>query len=204
MLTKEFILAKSKQTLGWLDLIEAKELFRQAYQGPQKGEVVEIGSFVGKSTICLAGGSKIAEREKVYAIDPHIGSKEHQPGGSSFNPVFWDAKKKKINTYPVFMKNMKEGKVDDYVISLITSSEKAAKKWKKKIRLLFIDGAHDYGSVKKDLQLWLPFLHRKGNVLLHDYNTWEGPTKAANEIIKKNKRFCKFCVVKNLLCATKI
>lgn len=41
------------------------------------GFIVEIGSFEGKSTICLAGGSKDGNRIPVYAIDPHGGTVYH-------------------------------------------------------------------------------------------------------------------------------
>lgn len=40
--------------------------------------IVEIGSWKGKSTIWIANGSKDGRNIKVYAIDPHIGSSEHQ------------------------------------------------------------------------------------------------------------------------------
>jgi predicted O-methyltransferase YrrM len=51
---------------------EARALFGLAYAGPGEGAIVEIGSFIGRSTIYLAKGAMAAGRERVTAIDPHI------------------------------------------------------------------------------------------------------------------------------------
>ena len=99
---------------GWLTNNEAEFLYRVARNGYGKGVIVEIGSWKGKSTICLAKGSKDAKREKVYAIDPHLGNTELVKQGDTFSE---------------FMKNINFAKVDDYIIPLKMKSEEAAKKW---------------------------------------------------------------------------
>jgi hypothetical protein len=43
--------------------------------------LVEIGSWKGRSTICIAIGSKAGKKNKCYAIDPHTGSSEHKIKG---------------------------------------------------------------------------------------------------------------------------
>ena len=40
----------------------------------RKGAIVEIGSWKGRSTICLGKGSKAGNKIKIYAIDPHRGT----------------------------------------------------------------------------------------------------------------------------------
>ncbi|MGH7203322.1 MAG: hypothetical protein ACREHC_02660, partial [Candidatus Levyibacteriota bacterium] len=55
---------------GWLTVKEAQFLETIVLRTEKrKGEIVEIGSFCGKSTICLAQSSG-----KVYAVDPHKGN----------------------------------------------------------------------------------------------------------------------------------
>lgn len=69
-----FYFKKAQETPGWLFEEEMLALFKYAKDGPGQGRIVEIGSFVGKSTILLAGGSKEAERGEVCAIDTFAGS----------------------------------------------------------------------------------------------------------------------------------
>ena len=38
------------------------------------------------------------------------------------------------------------------------------------VDLLFIDGSHDYDSVKSDTLLWEPKVMRGGTILFHDYD----------------------------------
>jgi len=54
---------------GWLSKGEAKYLYSLASYGPGQGAIVEIGSWKGRSTICLARGSVDALGEKAYAQD---------------------------------------------------------------------------------------------------------------------------------------
>jgi hypothetical protein len=53
---------------------------------------------------------------------------------------------------------------------------------------VYIDGLHDYESVKKDIIAWFPKV-KKGRLLCgHDYNTikWPGVTKAVTEFCKEH------------------
>src|SRR5688572_9001402 len=63
---------------GYLNKDEAVALFQIASSLPLEAKIVEIGSWKGKSTYCLAKGLKSG---KIYAIDPfdatgEVGSKE--------------------------------------------------------------------------------------------------------------------------------
>jgi hypothetical protein len=75
------ILAASEAIDGWLLPAEAAARFDLGAYGPGHGSIVEVGTFVGKSLVCLAGGAKLHGRERVTSIDLHTGSPEHQPGG---------------------------------------------------------------------------------------------------------------------------
>lgn len=43
-----------------------------------------------------------------------------------------------------------------------------AKFWTKPISLMFIDGGHDYFEVKKNSDMWKPFVKKGGTILYHD------------------------------------
>src|SRR5688572_4883233 len=57
---------------GWLTDAQAELLARVAAACPPDGEIVEIGSFRGKSTVVLAQAA--AEGVAIVAIDPHAGN----------------------------------------------------------------------------------------------------------------------------------
>ena len=43
-----------------------------------------------------------------------------------------------------------------------------AKAWSRGIDILFIDGSHDYESVKRDFENWSQFVKPNGIILMHD------------------------------------
>lgn len=47
------------------------------------------------------------------------------------------------------------------------------KVWTMQIGILFIDGSHDYKSVKEDFDKWSKHVHRHGVILMHDTNVPE-------------------------------
>src|SRR5690242_12929620 len=63
--------------IGHLSPNEAQLLYDLAAAVPQDGVIVEIGSYQGKSTVCLGLGAKEAGA-RVYAIDPHEDKQENE------------------------------------------------------------------------------------------------------------------------------
>jgi predicted O-methyltransferase YrrM len=180
------VLARTTEVLGALTEWEAKFLYNVARYGPGSGAIVEIGSFQGKSTIFLAGGSKRANREKIYAIDPHQGA--YVIGRKFSGP-----------TYRQFLVNLKKTRVRDVVVPLRQTSSQAIKKWKQPIRLLFIDGDHTYAAVRQDLLDWEPFLIEGGVIALHDaLNPAIGPAKAVVKLLLSGRRFSQLGVVDSI------
>jgi len=170
-------------TEGWLSPVEACALYLLA-KGRKGGRVVEIGSWKGRSTIMLAAGCSDREEQphdimrKVWAIDTFQGSAEHQANG----PVW---------TFDEFKNNIKKAGLDDWVNPLVGFSADHAKVYNKvAIGLLFIDGAHDYASVRNDLYLWWPYLMVGGTVALHDCN-WSGPGRVMQEELIAQPQRCK-------------
>ncbi len=154
---------------GWLTELEGASLYHAAAYGPSKGQIVEIGSFKGKSTIYLAKDSRRLGRELVYTIDTHLGSPEHQIGGELASHMPAEG-----TTEFVFRKNLEEAGVSDYVVPLIMSSDEALAYWRDPIRLLFIDANHAYSAVKNDFQGWQKYLVEGGIVAFHDVDRWDG------------------------------
>ncbi len=162
-----------KKIDGWLTDKEMQFLYNTARGAGLKGAIVEIGSWKGKSTVCLALGLKNSKSgKKVYAVDWHKGSNEHGH----------------VNTFREFKKNIKKSGVSHHVVPVVMKSENAAKVWSKKkapISFLWIDGSHEYEDVKKDFVLWNPYLIEGGIIAFHDTLFWSGPKRIVNEFVFK-------------------
>lgn len=177
-------------TEGFLSPEEGEFLYRRAGACQGQGAVVEIGSWKGRSTVCLAAGAR--EGVKIYAIDPHSGSSEHKQQMGL------------VNTLDEFKNNIKKAGVDREVIPLVQTSEQAAREWKGPIDLLFIDGAHEYELVKQDFELWSPFLNEGGTIAFHDSVDWLGPKRLVRDEIFLKPQYAEVGVVGSITYAKKV
>ena len=166
---------------GWLHGVEGYALMLFAARGPGTGEIVEIGSWMGRSTCWLAYGSKSHSREKVHAVDPFDGG----PMLSETDPV-----KNEGTTYFSFVDNLTKHELFDHVIPIVATSTQAIKQWKKPVRLLFIDAEHTYSAVKQDFELWTRFLIVNGVVVFDDVtNQYPGVLQFYEELMANSQEY---------------
>ncbi|MFQ5902614.1 MAG: class I SAM-dependent methyltransferase [Candidatus Binatia bacterium] len=174
---------------GMLTQNEVEYLYRLGQLNPGKGVIVEIGSWKGKSTICLGLGSMAVGGEKVYAVDPH-------------KPLAEEGYVE--DTEAEFRKNIKGAGVEDHVVPMVMTSEEAAKGWNQPIRLLWIDGDHRYEQVKQDLLLWDPHVVEGGIIAMHDTIRKKGPKRVLWESIFRSDHFQEISIVDNITAARKV
>ncbi len=126
-----------------------------------EGQIVEIGSFEGRSTIYIAKGVK-QPNIKVWSVDPHV-------HGSA----------------DTLKKNIKKFNCGDIITSIVMKSHDAAEAYGERIGpigFLFIDGDHSYEAAKDDFVSWGKRLVDNGAVAFHD--CWgSGPTKVVAEML---------------------
>jgi predicted O-methyltransferase YrrM len=146
----------TKNVGGWLTEAEGLFLYDTAKTIKTGNVMVEVGSWKGKSTICLSNGSKEGNKVKIYAIDPHIGSSEHQK------------KFGKVDTFEEFKQNIHRNGIAELIEPIRDTSENAAKNFKHPVEFAFIDGAHEYKYVRLDLKLWFPKVKNGGILAFHD------------------------------------
>ena len=170
---------------GWLKPLEAYFLYLLAAEGPGVGAIVEIGSYLGRSTAILASGSKGAGREGITAVDHFRGSPENQAGQVAESRVL----KEEGTTFHRFKDNLQRLGLADHVTPVVASSEEAAHGWSNPIRLLFIDGEHSYEASRRDFELWSPFVVHGGLVCFHDIGAWPGVTKFYQELRQSQTEF---------------
>ena len=179
---------------GWLHPLEGYFLHLLAAEGPGVGEIVEIGSYLGRSTAFLASGSKNAKREKVHAVDHFRGSPENQAGQKSESKVL----KEEGTTFHQFQSNLQRLGLTDYAMPVVASSEEAVRGWSKPIRLLFIDGEHSYEASSRDFELWSPFVVLGGMICFHDIGPWPGVTRFYQELMQSTKQFKEQLTVQSI------
>ena len=118
---------------------------------------VEIGSARGKSTCHIAQALRENLDGRLYAIDPHHATDWNDAG--------------ERDTLPALRRNLRAMGGEAYVEIIRSGSAEAARRWKRPIDLLFIDGDHSYAGVKSDWDLFSPHLSRFGVAVFHD-TTW--------------------------------
>lgn len=174
---------------------EGEFLYNTARNCTGKGVIVEIGSWKGRSTIWLGRGSKAGNKVKIYAIDPHTGSPIHRK------------MYRRVWTFEEFKKNIKMANIENVVIPIVKTSEEAEKDWgSQPIEFLFIDGNHEYESVKLDFDKWFPYLIEEGIIAFHDtiFHSMTGPRKVVIGNLYKSKNFADINLINSITFAQKV
>ena len=152
---------------GFLADNEAEALYLAARECAVRGPVLEIGSYCGKSTVCI--GLACREQEEVlYALDHHRGSEEHQPGEFFHDPDLYDKGEGVVDTFQEFRRNIRAAGLLDTVIPIVASSELAARHWGTPLAMVFIDGGHSLDAVLTDYRSWVGHIVRGGLLAIHD------------------------------------
>ena len=169
------ILANMRSVDGWLADEEAVVLIAAADQAlralPSSHTVVEVGSYLGRSTVVLAGViGAVAPRARVYAIDPHEREVGAADSGIETTPPTFDR----------FLENLARVGVSRYVVPIRRRSYEVD--WRDPIALLFVDGLHDYENCARDFRHFEPWLALGACAAFHDYATWPGVTAFVDEL----------------------
>jgi predicted O-methyltransferase YrrM len=155
------------QIKGFLAEDEAQALYQQALQASERGPVLEIGSYCGKSTIYL-GLACARNNGVVFALDHHRGSEEHQLGEFFHDPDLFNAGEGVMDTFKEFRRNVRRAGLDNTVVPVVAGSELAARSWQTPLAMVFIDGGHSLEAALTDYRCWTPHLMRGGILAIHD------------------------------------
>jgi hypothetical protein len=146
---------------------------------PNPGTIVEIGSFMGNSTIYLAmaGG-------EVHAVDPHTPASMRQTS-YPVGPIGCKAgeqPQEALEASEMFLANLELFGVRERVVYHRVSSVDAAESWDGEcVRLLYVDGMHTYEAVWQDYMAWKPLLAEQHTVLFDDY-LWAEVQRAVDDL----------------------
>jgi MMP 1-O-methyltransferase len=155
-----------KDVPGWLSDEEGEALYDLARECTGKGVIVEIGSWKGKSTICLARGSREGSGVRVFAVDPHADYRHGE-----------------------FKDNIDRAEIADLVTPVKGLSQDVVEDFDEPIELLFVDGSHEENDVRNDFDQWVPKVVEGGIVAFHDTTWHAGVRKVVAEKIYSSRQF---------------
>lgn len=124
---------------------------------------VEIGAWKGKSSAYLA--VEIANSNKKIKFDCVDTWEGDTSISSSYTEPLLEVKD---GLYKHFLENIEP--VKEYINPIRMTSKKASELYEDgSLNCVFIDGAHDYDSVRSDVLSWLPKIKKGGLLSGHDY-----------------------------------
>ena len=130
-----------------------------------RGILVEIGSYLGASSLVLSRANK---KNTLYCIDTW--------NNDAMSEGKWD-------TMNSFMHNTRHCK---NIVPLRMWSTEAINKIPEYFDMIFVDGDHSYDGVKKDIDLYFPRLKSGGIITMHDSGWAEGVQRVIKEDIRPN------------------
>ena len=168
---------------GWLEVGEAIALYELARLLPQKNAVaVEIGSWKGKSSVCIARGLQGKRSPRLVCIDPFDASGDEESSGE------YGSRAAKLGNRlrASFERNLARAGVLDLVEVRQGLSHEVAAAFTGGIDLLFLDGDHGYEAVLRDYRDWAAKIRPGGCIAMHDvvHGVHEGPRRVVDEVVR--------------------
>ncbi|GII25680.1 hypothetical protein Pme01_52770 [Planosporangium mesophilum] len=166
-LLSDTLLSAAVAAPGFMPDDEGLALYQAALAVTADGPLLEVGSYLGKSTLYLAAAAR--ERgTQVVTVDHHRGSEEHQPGWEYHDPDLVDPQAGRIDTLPGFRRTIAAADAEDLVVAVVARSETLAALWQRPVAFVFLDGSHTDESAQRDLACWTPHLTVGGVLAIHD------------------------------------
>lgn len=203
---------------GWSPLDQLYTLFQLAYETADlPGDIVELGSWCGRSALVLGLAARLSGRGQVHCVDlfpekadwteDSDGSYsfsvtiDGQPyGGNQSQPVWREPFENDImplyerreSLLDLFSENVARNQLQDIVSAFRGSSGVFARSASSdfRCRLVFIDGDHSYEAVCQDIENLSRFLVPGGWICFDDaFSSWEGVNRAITNCILDNPLF---------------
>lgn len=152
---------------GWFNF---QDIYDEAVRTFPSGSIfVEIGTYLGRSAAYMGQAIKDSGKDILfYTIDTFAP-----------DPALPD---KPIDARQRFQRSINDLRLNDYVFSLEGKAVGVKHRFgPRQINFLFIDGAHDYETVKAEIETYLPKMNPNGTIAGHDYDYHE-VKRAVNEV----------------------
>jgi predicted O-methyltransferase YrrM len=169
---------------GYLTAREVRFLSLLGAVPTARGEVLEIGSFKGKSTVVLARSAALAGESRIVAVDPLTLPSPTDPG---VDPA---------GVPDAFHRTLESHGVGERVEFHQMPSARLAASWARPLRLLWIDGDHTRAGARADFDGFAGHLAPGSIVAVHDVlHRFEGPLSLVCEAMVLSSGFgpCGVC-----------
>jgi predicted O-methyltransferase YrrM len=197
---------RSQGITGWISPEETVELARRSYAIDGDAVIVEIGSFLGRGAVALAGGRKLRGQGRVYCVDPFDAS------GEDYSRQIY-AEIKDSNVTPLrqrFQQNMAWAGVEEWIDVFEGLSSTIVKTWDRPIDLLFLDADQSKDGAREIHDAWFPWLKVGGAIVVGNTADvafppgHDGSWRLAREVIVppvylEKERFCSLTFARKAL-----
>ena len=161
------LLEAARRALGFMPEAEGLALYEAGLEGGRHGPLLEIGSYCGKSAIYLGAAARV-RGTRLFSIDHHRGSEEHQPGEEYFDGRLYDPSTGRVDTYPEFRRTIEGAQLADVVMAIVGDSPAIAADWDTPLGLVFVDGGHSAAAAHADYEGWHGHVVPGGLLVIHD------------------------------------
>ena len=149
----------SRTIPGWRKDDAAKRLAQSSFELAGDPVIVEIGAFLGRSTILLAGARKLKGTGKVHVVDPFDCS------GDLFSVPHYLQILASLGGGTLrdhFEANIRLAEAEEWVEVHQARSRDAVANWRSAIDLLLLDGDTSPSGAREAYRDWSPFLKPNG------------------------------------------
>jgi predicted O-methyltransferase YrrM len=165
----EELAARVRHIPGWITGLEGFALWQLAAHGPGVGQIVEVGSYAGLSTACLALGTAHSAREGVVAVDRFVDTPD-------VHPQLPESARLAGGLRPYMEAGLEKAGIRQHVRILQGDSPEIGRRWSGgSVRLLFLDGDHSAQGIANDFAAWSPHLAPRGLLVFHDVGNPRAP-----------------------------
>lgn len=171
---------------GMITLDQGITLYWMAYSQSIRGDVIEIGSWQGRSTAFLAAACRDSGNGKVHAIDHFRGNPGKERMYSVGSADLSDLRDR-------FLQNVERVELRPWVALHAGASGGLIEDVRRSVRgtrLIYIDGLHTYEAVAEDLRNYAPLLGAGGLLVLDDYSpSFPGVVAAVKDFLRGSPEF---------------
>jgi hypothetical protein len=159
------IVAVSATIPGWTETEDARQVALASFALPEGATVVEVGVYMGRCTVLLAGARRLRGSGTVHCVDPFDCS------GDQFSVPYYVGGLRTTGLDSLeraFRKNIAGCDLDQWVAIHRGTALEVAAGWSKPIDLLLLDADQSPAGARAAYEAWSPFLRRGGTLIVRN------------------------------------
>ncbi len=168
----DWLVELSENIPGWRVGRAAKALATTVYNLEPDPTIVEVGVFMGRSTLLMAGARRLRGNGKVHCVDPFdcsgdpLSVPHYLAALKSFRRQSLRNVFRRPSLEEVFRLQMKHFRCEETVDVRKGTSREVAAGWRTPIDLLILDGDQSPDGAREAFESWTPFVKQGGIVVL--------------------------------------